>query len=150
MSLKHILELENKKMSRNLAKILELDMTMFNQKDDISEERLLACLPQLKRQIAYYRAYPDVFVDDLSGYSAWLEDTDPHKKPWKGFKFYHFQRVTLRALMRHRKVYIVFSRGFSKSFLSMMALMLKAILYPNSELFITTGGKARNACAALL
>lgn len=114
-------------------------------KDDISEERLLACLPQLKRQIAFYRAYPDVFVDDLTGYTKWSQDPNPNKEAWKGFKFYYFQRITLRALMRHRKVYIVFSRGFSKSFLSMMSLMLKAILYPNCELFITTGGKAQAA-----
>ena len=47
--------------------------------------------------------------------------------------------------MRHRYVYATFPRAFSKSFLSMMALMIKAILYPNSELFITTGGKAQAA-----
>ena len=33
----------------------------------------------------------------------------------------------------------------SKSFLSIMALMLKAILYPGCELFITTGGKEQAA-----
>ena len=48
-------------------------------------------------------------------------------------------------MLRHRKIYVVFSRGFSKSFLAMMALMVKAILYPNSELFVTTGGKAQAA-----
>ncbi len=31
--------------------------------------------------------------------------------------------------------------AYSKSFLSMMVLMLRAILYPNSLLFVTTGGK---------
>ena len=33
------------------------------------------------------------------------------------------------------------ARAYSKSFLSMMALMLRCILYPGSELFVTTGGK---------
>lgn len=126
----------------SLASLLELSNSKHLQKDEITEARLLACLPKLKLQIAIYRAYPDLFIDDVSGFSH----HDPEKDgPWKGFKFYYFQRITLRVLMRHRKTYIVFSRGFSKSFLSMMALMLKAILYPNSELFITTGGKAQAA-----
>ena len=127
-----------------LADILQLDNN-FRTKEDISEERLLNCLEGLKKQIAIFRAYPDRFVDRLTGYAQWCEDPNPNKEPWKGFKFYYFQRLTLRALMRHKKVYIVFSRGFSKSFLSMLSLMLKAILYPNSELFITTGGKAQAA-----
>lgn len=127
----------------SLQSLLDLKSS-FGVKDDISEERLRKCLPQLKKQIAFYRAYPDIFVDDLSGYNQYVKQhgTD---EGWKGFKFFYFQRITLRVLMRHRKTYIVFSRGFSKSFLSMMALMLKAILYPNSELFITTGGKAQAA-----
>lgn len=110
-------------------------------KDEISEERLQKILPKLKQQIAFYRAYPDIFIDDLTGYSTW----DPEKGEWKGFQFYYFQRITLRTLMRHRKTYIVFSRGFSKSFISLMSLMIKAVLYPGSELFVTTGGKQQAA-----
>lgn len=124
----------------SLASLLDLKASHNIKKDDISEERLRAALPQLKKQIAFYRAYPDIFVDDLSGYNQYVKEHSDDSG-WKGFKFFYFQRITLRVLMRHRKVYIVFSRGFSKSFLSMMALMIKAILYPNSELFITTGGK---------
>ena len=77
----------------------------------------------IKQQIAFYRAYPDIFIDDLTGYSTW----NPEKGEWKGFQFYYFQRITLRTLMRHRKTYIVFSRGFSKSFISLMSLMIKAV-----------------------
>ena len=128
----------------SLASLLDLKASHNIKKDDISEERLRAALPQLKKQIAFYRAYPDIFVDDLSGYNQYIKEHGDDSG-WKGFKFFYFQRITLRVLMRHRKVYIVFSRGFSKSFLSMMALMIKAILYPNSELFITTGGKAQAA-----
>ena len=40
-------------------------------KDEISEERLQKILPKLKQQIAFYRAYPDIFIDDLTGYSTW-------------------------------------------------------------------------------
>lgn len=128
----------------SLEKILSLNSLYEIQKDDISEERLLKCLPKLKKQISFYRAYPDLFIDDISGYSQYVKEHGSDEG-WKGFKFFYFQRITLRVLIRHKKTYIVFSRGFSKSFLSMMALMIKAILYPNSELFITTGGKAQAA-----
>lgn len=43
------------------------------------------------------------------------------------------------------KVAISMEYKVSKSFLSIMALMLKAILYPGCELFITTGGKEQAA-----
>ena len=47
--------------------------------------------------------------------------------------------------MRHRYVFATFPRAYSKSFLSMMALMIRCILYPNSHLFVTTGGKEQAA-----
>ena len=64
-------------------------------KDGVSEERILACLPAIKQQIAFYRAYPDIFIDDISGYSKWnrLSDDEKLKNPWKGFKFFYFQRI---------------------------------------------------------
>lgn len=125
----------------SLESILSLTSQNNITKEEISEERLLKVLPQLKKQIAFYRYYPDIFIDDLTGYSKWK----PEDGEWKGFKFYYFQRITLRILLRHRKVYIVFSRGFSKSFLSVLALIIKAVLYPNSELFVTTDGKQQAA-----
>ena len=47
--------------------------------------------------------------------------------------------------MRHRYAYATFPRGYSKSFLSVLVLMLRCILYPNSHLFVTTGGKEQAA-----
>jgi hypothetical protein len=42
-------------------------------------------------------------------------------------------------------VYATFPRAYSKSFLSVMALMLKAILYPGAKLFSVAGGKEQSA-----
>lgn len=36
-------------------------------------------------------------------------------------------------------------RAWSKSFMSVMALMLKAILYPGAKLFTVAGGKSQSA-----
>lgn len=75
----------------SLQSILDLDGFGGSfSKDDVSEKRLKECLPQLCEQIAFYRAYPDIFIDDLSGYSQWNEETDG---PWKGFKFFYYQRI---------------------------------------------------------
>ena len=101
-------------------------------KEEVSEERLLKILPELRERIAFYREYPDLFVDDIKG-------------PDCTFKFRYTQRIFLRAIMRHRYVYCTFTRGFSKSFLAIMALMLRAILFPGSQLFVTTGGKEQAA-----
>ena len=124
MALQQILELSTNK---ELAAVT---------KQGLSEERLNAQLDNLRKQIAFYREYPDVFVDKIKGSDC-------------NFKFFFYQRIFLRVVMRHRYVYATFPRAYSKSFLSMMALMLRCILYPNSHLFVTTGGKERKACSAL-
>ena len=47
--------------------------------------------------------------------------------------------------MRHRYAYATFPRGYSKSFLSVLALMIRCVLYPGSHFFVTTGGKEQAA-----
>lgn len=101
-------------------------------KEEVSEERLLKNIDSIREQIAFYREYPDLFIDDIKG-------------PDCTFKFRYVQRIFLRAIMRHRYVYCTFTRGFSKSFLAIMGLMLKAILFPGSKVFVTTGGKEQAA-----
>jgi len=65
--------------------------------------------------------------------------------PDNGLKFFFYQRVFLRAAMRYRYVYMVFPRAYSKSFLSVLVLMCRCILYPRSKLFVTSGGKEQAA-----
>ena len=48
-------------------------------------------------------------------------------------------------LFRYKYVFATFVRAWSKSFMSVMALMLKAILYPNAKLFTVAGGKSQSA-----
>ena len=61
------------------------------------------------------------------------------------FKFYFYQRVFLRVVMRYQYVYAVFPRAYSKSFLSVLAFMVRCILYPGAHLFVTSGGKEQGA-----
>ena len=47
--------------------------------------------------------------------------------------------------MRFKYVYAVYPRAYSKSFLSVLILMIRAILYPRAKLFSTAGGKEQAA-----
>ena len=101
----------------SLQNLLDLSASKNIIKQGISEERLRTCMPELKKAISFYRAYPDIFIDHIKG-------------PDCVFKFYTYQRVFLRIVMRYKWTYAVYPRAFSKSFLTMMSLILKAILYP--------------------
>ena len=103
----------------------------------ISEERLQPIIPILKQYIAFWREYPDLFVDFLQ------DGGDPTKE--KQLKFFFYQRVFLRIAVRYRQVYAVFPRGYSKSFLAVLSLMVRCVLYPGSKLFTSAGGKSQSA-----
>lgn len=113
----------------SLQSILDLSLdSENNRKQGLSPQRLDAQLDNIRYLISFFRQYPDLLVDFMKG-------------PDSTFNFYFYQRIFLRVVMRHRYVYATFPRAYSKSFLSMMVLMLRCILFPGSELFVTTGGK---------
>lgn len=115
----------------SLSELLKLN-NLEDKKQGLSEERLFNNLQNIRKLIAFFRWYPDLFVDFIKGKDS-------------SFKFLFYQRVFLRVVMRHRYVYATFPRAYSKSFLSIMALMLRCTFYPNSHLFVTTGGKQQAA-----
>ena len=115
-----------------LKDLLELSSQGNNGKQGLSEERVSAQLDNLRHLISFYREYPDLLIDFMKGEGS-------------TFNFYFYQRVFIRVVMRHRYVYATFPRAYSKSFLSMMVLMLRCILFPGSHLFVTTGGKEQAA-----
>lgn len=114
-----------------------LNLSNNKKKIGLSEERVDAIKPQLRQYIAFWREYPDLFID-------FLQTGGNPDKP-KTLNFYFYQRVFLRAAMRYKYVYMVFPRAYSKSFLSVMVLMCRCILYPRSKLFVTSGGKEQAA-----
>ena len=117
-----------------LADLMELsEAKTFTKKLGVSEERIKAQIPVLREYIAFWRAYPDIFVEFLCG-------SNP-----ENFHLYLYQRIFLRAIMRHRYTYATFPRGYSKSFLAVLGSMIKCILYPGSHFFVTTGGKEQAA-----
>lgn len=108
----------------------------YESKIGMSEERLKEQLPNLRKLISFFREYPDLFVDFMKSENS-------------TFKFYYYQRVFIRMVARHRYVYATYPRAFSKSFLSVLVLMLRAVLFPGSHLFVTTGGKEQASSITL-
>ncbi len=116
-----------------LADLMELSKSKNTKKTGLSEERIRAQIPIIRDYVAYWREYPDKFVDFLCGNNP------------ENFHLFFYQRVFLRAVMRHRYAYATFPRAYSKSFLSVLILMLRCVLYPGAHLFVTTGGKEQAA-----
>ena len=115
-----------------------LQLSEDRKKIGLSEERIEAVKPILRKYIAFWREYPDLFVDFMvRGFRTEVREGE--------FQFYYYQRVFIRSVMRYQYVYAVFPRAYSKSFLSVMALMIRCILYPGIKLFVTSGGKEQGA-----
>lgn len=99
---------------------------------EITKERIEKQIGEITHAASFWREYPDYFIDFMKG-------------PDSKFNLFFYQRVFLRAVMRHKYSYATFPRAYSKSFLSIMALMTKCILFPGAKLFITSGGKEQAA-----
>ena len=98
----------------------------------ITEAMLEEHMDTLVEYLSFFRSYPDIFIDMISA-------------PDCPFQFFFYQRLFLRIVFRYKYVYVTFTRAFSKSFLSILALYLKCMFYPGSKLFICAGGKEQAA-----
>lgn len=108
-----------------------INLSNQSQKVGLSEERVLAMVPEARKMISFWRDYPDLFIDFMAQGTT--------------FKLYYYQRCFLRAVVRHKYFYGVFPRAYSKSFLSVLTLMVRCVLYPGAKLFVTAGGKEQSA-----
>ena len=121
-----------------LSDLLALKINPRNIKQEVTPERIEAIKPVLKQYISFWRAYPDIFVETV------LVRDNP-----ENFHLYFYQRVMLRVIMRHKYAYCTFPRAMGKSFMAVLILMLRCILYPRSHLFVSTGGKDQAASITL-
>ena len=94
----------------SLQGILELSSSQDSlTKQGLSEERLAAQVDNLRPLIAFYRQYPDLLIDSMTGFAEAQENGTLSE--YKGFRFYFYQRIFLRVVMRHRFVYATFPRA---------------------------------------
>lgn len=91
-----------------------LALSNSKKKIGISEERIEAVKPILRKYIAFWRWYPDLMVDFLvygpkviTGEEFTPEEIEENKGK---FSFYFYQRVFLRCAMRFQYMYATFPR----------------------------------------
>lgn len=82
----------------SLESLLDLSSARGTKKRGLSEERVMAQIEPMRQTFSFWREYPDLFVDFLKG-------------PNSTFKLFFYQRVFLRAVMRHRYAYATFPRA---------------------------------------
>lgn len=125
-----------------------------NKKIGISEERINEIKEPLRKYFAFWRMYPDLFVDFMQtgGKAVYLNDkgqrcyqNDSGQEIKLTFSLFFYQRVFLRIGMRFKYVYAVFPRAYSKSFLSVLIMIIRCILYPGAHLFSAAGGKEQSS-----
>ena len=69
--------------------------------------------------------YPDLFLDTIATKNCPI-------------KFYYYQRILLRAMMRYRYFFGTFTRATSKSFLAIMSCYLACMFLPRSKRFVVS------------
>ncbi len=70
----------------------KLDITASGDKLGMTEDRMRACLGKVRGLVSFFRQYPDLYLDTIK---------DPNEK----FSFFFYQRLFLRAALRHRYMY---------------------------------------------
>ena len=80
-----------------MALIDLINLSNKTQKVGLSEERVMAMIPEARKLIGFWRDYPDLFVDFMAQGTT--------------FKLYYYQRCFLRAVVRHKYFYGVFPRA---------------------------------------
>lgn len=86
----------------------------------------------IKKYMTLFIQYPDLFLDII-------KPTDTY------FELFFYQRIVLRALMRYKEVFITACRAFSKSFITILGLMLQCIFMPKTKRFICAPNKNQSA-----
>ena len=86
----------------------------------------------LKQYMDFFIQYPDCFLDMI-------------KPADSNFNLFFYQRIVLRAVMKYKEVYITACRAFSKSFISILGLMLQCIFMPGTKRFICAPNKNQAA-----
>ena len=88
---------------------------------------------ELFRQYAeFFSAYPDIFLDLIKPIES-------------NFDLFFYQRIVLRAMMRFKDIFVTAPRAFSKSFLTILAMILQCIFIPGTKRFICAPNKNQSA-----
>lgn len=98
----------------------------------LNERYLSENIENIGGVMSIFSAYPDVYLDLI-------------KPQDSSFTLFFYQRITLRALMRFKDIYVTAPRAFSKSFITILAMILQCIFIPGTKRFICAPNKTQAA-----
>ena len=119
--------LEDENIQRGYREGIEIEKGVV-----LNEDYLLSHKDDIGNLMSIFSAYPDIFLDLITP-----EDSN--------FQLFFYQRIVLRAVMRYKDIYITAPRAFSKSFITILGLMLQCIFMPGTKRFICAPGKGQSA-----
>lgn len=98
----------------------------------LTEEYLCEHEDLFKQYLEFFTAYPDLYLDLI-------------KPKDENFQLFFYQRIVIRALMRFKDIYITAPRAFSKSFITILGMILQCIFMPGTKRFICAPKKGQSA-----
>ena len=113
-------------------KVGEREGTIIDKGIILNEHYLTSNLGEIGGVMSIFSAYPDLYLDLI-------------KPQDSSFTLFFYQRITLRALMRFKDIYVTAPRAFSKSFITILALILQCIFIPGTKRFICAPNKTQAA-----
>lgn len=118
-------EMENLNAIERLKKEYGIEKNVVLTKENVENNREL-----IEKYIELLSSYPDYFLDLILPAES-------------KFHLYFYQRIFLRACMRFKYHYCIASRGYSKSFLSILAGILRCIFLPGTTMFLVAPGASQ-------
>ena len=113
-------------------KVGEREGTIIDKGIALNEVYLQDNKEDIGNVMSIFSAYPDLYLDLI-------------KPQDSSFTLFFYQRITLRALMRFKDIYVTAPRAFSKSFITILALILQCIFIPGTKRFICAPNKTQAA-----
>ena len=118
-------EIENLSSIERLKYEYGVEKNVVLSRENVEKNRQL-----LETYMEYFSVYPDIFLDLIAPAES-------------KFHLYFYQRIFLRACMRYKYHYCIASRGYSKSFLSILAGILRCIFLPGTTMFLVAPGASQ-------
>lgn len=98
----------------------------------LNEDYLKEHFDEIGEMFSIFTAYPDIYLDLI-------------KPQDSNFELFFYQRITLRAVMRYKDIFITAPRAFSKSFIIILGLILQCVFIPGTKRFICAPNKNQSA-----
>ena len=127
-----VIKLPAERLVDSNIKVGEREGTIIDKGVILNEGYLHDHLGDIGDAMSIFSAYPDLYLDLI-------------KPQDSSFTLFFYQRITLRALMRFKDIYVTAPRAFSKSFITILALILQCIFIPGTKRFICAPNKTQAA-----